>query len=96
VSEQDTGHFLDEHIASTVTIGHGRVDGMRREVSALLLDSFFDRDSVNDIFLSAILHSNETKLERNFLVHNHTLSVHSSIHDIYFGDDTDSSESLRV
>lgn len=49
-----------------------------------------------DIFLSSVLDSNESKSQLDLLVHDHSLGVGSSVHDIDLGNDSHSSDSLRV
>jgi hypothetical protein len=49
-----------------------------------------------DIFLGSVLDSNETESQLDLLVHDHSLGIGSSVHDIDLGDDSHSSDSLGV
>ena len=96
VSEQDTSQLLDEDITTEGARGHTRVNRVGAEVHSFLLNSFGNRNLVDDIFLSSVLDTDVTHSEVDLLVKNHALGVCSSVHDINFSDDTDGSDTLRI
>jgi len=69
---------------------------VRSEEHTFFLDCFLNRDLVNDIFLGSVFYTNEAKSQGDFLVHNHTLCVGSSVHNINFGNDTNSTDTLGI
>lgn len=96
VSEQNTCQFLGKHITTEEAWRHGRVNRVGTEIHALLLNGLFNGNLVNNILLSSILDTNVTHFEGHFLVHDHPLSVYTSVHDIKLSQDTDSAETFRV
>jgi hypothetical protein len=96
VSEQDVCQLLNENITTEGSRGHTRVDRVGTEIHSFFLDSFSNRNLVDDIFLSSVLDSDITHSEVDLLVENHALGVGSSVHDINFSDDTDGSDTLRI
>ena len=69
---------------------------MRVEELHLLFHRRSDRDLILDVLLGSILDSNETQTELDLLVHDHSLGVGSSVHNVNFGDHTDCSDTLGV
>jgi len=51
---------------------------------------------VNNIFLGSVLNTDITHAKWNLLIHNHAFGVGTSVHDVNFGDDTDSADTLWV
>ena len=96
MSEEYTGQLRGENLAAKVTWRHGRVNWVRVEELHLLLHRCFDRDLVLDVLLGSVLDSNETQTELDLLVHDHTLGVGSSVHDVNLSDHTDRSDTLGV
>lgn len=94
--EKDLGKLIYKYIASHQARWHSRVNGVRGEEHTFFLDRLLNRDLVNDIFLGSVFYTDKSKPQWYFLVHNHTLSVGSSIHNIDFSDNTDGSNTLRV
>jgi hypothetical protein len=66
------------------------------EVHALLLNGGLDGNLVNNILLSTVLDTNVSHSEGDFLVHDHSLGAHTSVHDIKLGKDTDSADTFGV
>lgn len=96
VSEQDTSQLLDEDITTEGSRGHTRVNRVGTEIHSFFLDSFSNRNLVDNIFLSSVLDTDVTHSEVDLLVENHALGICSSVHDINFSDDTDGSDTLRI
>jgi len=96
MSEQYFGKFLRQIVTSEDIIRHGRVDWVRREEHPFLSDGLLDRNTVLDIFLCAILHTDVAEAQWDFLVHNHAFGVGATIHDIDLGDYTDSADTFRI
>ena len=96
VSEEYTRQLRCENLATKVARSHGRVDWVRVEELHLLLHRRFHRDLVLDVLLGSVLDSNETQTELDLLIHDHTLGVGSSVHDVNFGDHTDCSDTFGV
>jgi hypothetical protein len=96
MGEQDTCQFLCKHITTEEAWRHGRVNWVRAEIHALLFNGSRHRNLVNNILLSSVLDTNVTHSEGHFLVHDHSLSVYTSVHDIELGKDTNSADTLRV
>ena len=69
---------------------------MTCEVLLFLCDGHRDWNLVDNILLGSVLDSYVPETERNFLVHNHAFGVGTSVHDVDFSDDTDSSDALWV
>ena len=69
---------------------------MIAEEQLLLFHRLFHGKLVNNIFLCTILNTNISESKSNILVHYHALCISSSIHNIDFCDNTDSSNSLRI
>jgi hypothetical protein len=69
---------------------------VRAEIHLFLFDGFLDANLVDDIFLGSVLDTDVTHSECNLLVKDHTLGTGTSVHDINFGNDTDSSNTFRV
>lgn len=96
MGEQNTCQFLGEHITSEETRRHSRVNRVGAEVHALLLNGGLDGNLVNNILLSTVLDTNVSHSEGDFLVHDHSLGAHTSVHDIKLGKDTDSADTFGV
>lgn len=69
---------------------------MGSKVGLLLGDCFLDRDLINNIFLGSVLDTNVAQSQWYFQIHDHALSVSSSVHDVNLGDDTDGADTLRI
>jgi len=69
---------------------------MLRKVDFLLCDGLFNWDTIDDVFLSPILHSDITLSQRHFLIHNHLRSISAPIHDIDLSHDSNGSQPLRI
>lgn len=57
-------------------------------------DSYFN--FVVDVFLRSVFNSHVAKFQRDLSVQNHARGISSSVHDIDFSDDTQSSGSFRI
>ena len=55
---------------------------MLGEVEFFLDKCLLDLDFVNDVFLTSVLYSHITKSKFDMFIHNHFLSVGSSVHNI--------------
>lgn len=73
------------------------------EEFSFIFKGFLDWNFINDIFLSSILNSNETKPQWNFFIQKHLLRACAFIHDInlnnkvsYFGDDANRSGTIFI
>ena len=69
---------------------------MRLEVFLFFRFSLLDTELQINIFLGSVLDSDETESEIDFLVHDHSLSIDTSVHDIDLGDDTDSPNTFWI
>lgn len=69
---------------------------MGGEVGLFFGESFLDRDLIDNIFLSTVLDTDVSETKRHFLIHNHLLSVSTAIHNIYFGDHTNGTNTLLI
>lgn len=96
MSEENSSQFLGEHMTAHGTIWQRRVNGVRGEEHLFFGDGLFHRDLILNVFLRAVFHTNITKSQRHFLVHNHALGISTAIHNIYLGDNTDSPDALFV
>jgi len=66
------------------------------EETLLLSDSLFNRHRVLNIFLSTIFNTDPTQTERDVLAQQHSFSVGAAIHNVDFGNYTDSADTLGV
>jgi len=66
------------------------------EETHLFLHGLLDGNASLDVLLGSIFDTDETKTKLDFLIHDHALGVCASVHDINLGDDTDSSNTLRI
>ena len=96
MGEEDPSQLLGENVAPETVRGHRRVDGMRTEVHLFFGDSVFHGNLVDDVFLSSVLNTNVAEAEMHFLVHEHTLGVDSTVHDVDLGDDTDGTDTFGI
>ena len=94
--EENAGTFCSKNFTTKITGRHRGVNWMRIEECHLFLHGGLDRDLRLDVLLRSVFHSYETKAKLDFLVHNCSLGVRASIHDINLGDDTQSPDALRV
>ena len=69
---------------------------MGAEIQLFLLNSLFDRNSINDVLLGSIFDSNKSQSKRDIFSLNHSFGVCSFVHDINFGDDSDSSNTFWI
>lgn len=96
MGEQDFSELVGEDVTSKEARRHGGVNRVRAEVHTLLLNSGLNRNPVNNILLSSVLNSNVTHSQGHFLIHDHPLGTHSSVHDIKFSQHSDSADTLRI
>lgn len=96
VGKQYAGQFCCQDFTTEVTWGHGGVNWMRIEETHFLLHGCFHGNLSLDVFLGSVLDADKSETELDFLVHDRTLGVGTAVHDINFGDDTDSSDTLGV
>ena len=69
---------------------------MRVEETHFFLHRSLDRDLILDVLLCSVLDSDKAETKLDLLVHNHTLGIGSSVHDVNLGDDTDRSDTLGI
>jgi len=96
MGEQDTCQLVGEDVATEEARRHCGVNRVRAEVHALLLNSGLNRNLVVNILLSSVLNSNIAHSEGDFLIHDHPLGAHSSVHDVQFSQHSDSADTLRI
>lgn len=66
------------------------------EVTLFLVFCLFDTELIDDIFLSSIFDSNESKSKVNFLIHNHSLGIRSPVHNVNLCDNTHSPDTFWI
>ena len=96
VCKQYPWQFGCQNRTAKHTRWHSWVNWMISKIAQLFLLSFFNTQLVNDIFLCPIFDTDKSKSQINFLVHNHSFSVGSSVHNINLCYDTDCPHTLRV
>jgi hypothetical protein len=96
VNEQDLGELSRKCIATEYIIIHSRVNWMRGEEGTLLSNGLLDRNLIYNIFLCTILDAHKTETKLDFLIHDHLLSVGTSVHNINLGDNTNGTDTLGV
>lgn len=69
---------------------------MASEVRHLLGLSLLYRHLVFDVLLGTIFDGNPAESQRYLLVHNHALSVDTTVHNVDLGDHADRANTLRV
>jgi len=69
---------------------------MCAEIELFSFDGNLDRDSINDILLRTIFDTNKSKSQIYVLTLDHSLSTGTFIHDVDFGNDTNSSDTLWI
>jgi len=69
---------------------------VRCKVGLFLGESLLDGDLIDDIFLGTVLNTDEAKTKGHFLIHDHLFGVSSTIHNIYFGNHTNGTNSLLI
>ena len=88
---------LSSQIADTQkSLWHGRVNRMCTEIELLSFDGDLDRDSVDDILLRTVLNTNKSESKLNIFSFDHSLGAGTLVHDIDFGNNTNSSNTLRI
>jgi hypothetical protein len=66
------------------------------KVLLFLSDRLSNWNCIDNIFLSSVLNTDVAHAKWNLLVHNHTLGIGTSVHDVDFSDDTDCSDTFGV
>lgn len=69
---------------------------MAVEERHLLFHGCLDRDLLLDVGLRSVFDSDEAETQLDILVHNSALSIGAAVHDVDLGDDTDSTDTLRI
>lgn len=93
---QDFGESFGQGSGPQVFSVNVSVDGMASEVLLFLVECNWHFDFVVNVLLRTVLNSYKSQLERNLLVQNHLAGICTSIHDVDFGDHTQSPRPLRV
>ena len=91
MSEQNLGKLSGQIANTQKSLRHTRVNRMCAEIELLPFDSDLHRDSINDILLRTIFDANESKSQTYILAFDHSLSTGTFIHDVDFGNNTNSS-----
>ena len=69
---------------------------MRVEKCHFFLHGSFDRYLILNVLLRSILDADKAQAKLNLLVHDHTLGIRSSVHDVDLCDDADGPDTLGV
>lgn len=72
------------------------IDGVVAEILFFFVQSDADFNFVIDVFLRPVLDTDEAQFEWNFLIENHLGGVCTSVHDVNFCDNSQSSGSFRI
>ena len=96
MSKQYSWQFGGQDFTSEQSWWHSWVNRVRIEICLLLVFGFFHTQLHLNVFLSSVLNSDETKSQIDFLVHDHSFSISTSVHNIDLGNDTNSPDSFRV
>lgn len=96
VRKQYLSQFSGQVANTQQILRHGRVNRVSHEKQLLFLDCRLYSDSVDNILLWPVLDTNETQSQEHVLAFNHSLGVCTFVHDINFGDNSDSSNTFWI
>ena len=96
VSKQEFGQFVGQNVTAKVAWRHGRIDRVSAKEQLFLFHSLLNWNLVNDILLSAILYTDISETECYILVHDHSLCIRSSVHNVNLCDHTNCPDSLWI
>jgi len=94
--KQDLGKPLGKCFGASVAWRKGGVDRMGGKEVLLELQGFLYSDFVLNIKLRSALNTDVTKLHLNFLTQQHFSGIGTFIHNINLGNNTKSSDTIRV
>jgi len=94
--EKNFSQFRSQVTNTKERLWHGWINWMSVEIEFFLLDSSFNWNSINDILLGSVFDSNETESKSDIFSFDHSFGTCTFIHDIDFGDDTDSSNTFWI
>lgn len=96
MGEHNLGQLGGQDVRAKSSLRHGRVDRVSREVHLFSLDSISDTHVVKNVLLRPVLDSDVSQTKGYILTSEHALSVGALVHNIDLGQDTNSSQALRV
>ena len=94
--EENLSQFGGQVTNTQQTLWHGGVHWMSAEIQLFFLLGFLHGDSVYDVLLRSVLDADETKSKGDVLSLDHPLGICTFVHDINFGNNTDSSNTFRI
>lgn len=96
VIEKDLTQICSQGPSAQVFWIHRRVHRMSGKKLSFVFQTVLHSHIVLNVLLASVSDSNEPKSQRNILPFNHSSSVGSFVHDVYFCDNTDGSLAVRV
>ena len=96
MNKKNLWKFFSKFETTKLVWRHRRVNRMRSEESLLFCDSFFNWNLIYNIFLCSVFYTDVTETKRYFLVHYHSLSICTAVHNINLCYNTNCSYTLWI
>lgn len=94
--EHDSAQFLSQSLSSQHILRHGRINGVFAEVYFFSIQCVFDSHAVINVFLTPVFDAHVAESQLDIFSQNHIFRIGSSVHDVDFGNHSDSAFSFRV